>query len=75
MAAVGPAGSGPSGKMIAVRASLAVVAVVVLAAARGSGGQKVYAQGAYKPKQVVLGVTIRLQPAWLRRWAVLDSNQ
>jgi hypothetical protein len=41
--------------MIAVRASLAVVAVVVLAAACGSGGQKVYVQGAYEPKQVVLG--------------------
>jgi hypothetical protein len=41
--------------MIAVRASLAVVAVAVLAAACGSGGQKVYVQGAYKPKQVVLG--------------------
>jgi hypothetical protein len=39
--------------MIAVRASLAVVAVVVLMAA--CGGQKVYVQGAYNPKQVVLG--------------------
>lgn len=41
--------------MIAVRASLAVVAVAVLVAACGSGGHKVYVQGAYKPKQVVLG--------------------
>jgi hypothetical protein len=40
----------PAGEWIAVRASLAV-----LAAACGSGGQKVYVQGAYKPKQVVLG--------------------
>ena len=41
--------------MIAVRALLALLAVAVLAAACGSGGQKVYVQGAYKPKQVVLG--------------------
>jgi hypothetical protein len=41
--------------MIAVRALLALVAVAVLAAACGSGGHKVYVQGAYKPKQVVLG--------------------
>lgn len=41
--------------MIAVRALLALVAVAVLAAACGSGAQKVYVQGAYKPKQVVLG--------------------
>jgi hypothetical protein len=34
---------------------LALLAVAVLAAACGSGGQKVYVQGAYKPKQVVLG--------------------
>src|SRR2546430_17651515 len=44
-----------SGKMIAVRASLALLVVVLLAAACGGGGQKVYVQGAYKPKQVVLG--------------------
>jgi len=42
--------------MIAVRASLAAVAVVVLVSACcGGGGQKVYVQGVYKPKQVVLG--------------------
>jgi hypothetical protein len=50
---VSPRGRGPSGRMIAVRASLAVVAIVVLVAA--CGGQKVYVQGAYNPKQVVLG--------------------
>src|SRR5947208_16391698 len=44
-----------SGRMIAVRASLALLVVVLLAAACGGGGQKVYVQGAYKPKQVVLG--------------------
>jgi hypothetical protein len=38
-----------------VRASLALVAVVLLAAACGSGGQKVYVQGVFKPKRVVLG--------------------
>ena len=38
-----------------MRASLAVVAVVVLVAACGGGPHKVYVQGGYKPKQVVLG--------------------
>jgi hypothetical protein len=41
--------------MIAVRASIAAVAVVALATSCGGGGKKVYVQGAYKPKQVVLG--------------------
>jgi hypothetical protein len=37
-----------------MRPLLAAVAVVLIAAACG-GGHKVYVQGAYKPKQVVLG--------------------
>jgi hypothetical protein len=41
--------------MSAVRASIAAVAVVALATSCGGGGKKVYVQGAYKPKQVVLG--------------------
>ena len=41
--------------MIAVRVAFALVAVALLAAACGSGAHKVYVQGAYKPKQVVLG--------------------
>ena len=50
---VSPRGRGPSGRMIAVRASLAVVAIVVLVAA--CGGQKVYVQGAYNPKHLRFG--------------------
>jgi hypothetical protein len=41
--------------MIAVRAVFALVAVTVLVAACGSRDHKVYVQGVYKPKQVVLG--------------------
>ena len=52
--------------MIAVRALLALVAVVVLATACGGGGHKVYVQGAYKPQRVVLGAgTPIMQVRWL----------
>jgi hypothetical protein len=52
--------------MIAVRPSLALVAVAVLMVACGSGGHKVYVQGAYKPQRVVLGAgTPIMQVRWL----------
>jgi hypothetical protein len=51
--------------MIAVRALLALVGVAVLVAACGSG-HKVYVQGAYKPRRVVLGAgTPIMQVRWL----------
>jgi hypothetical protein len=38
-----------------VRVLFVAVGVVLIAAACGGGGQKIYVQGAYKPRQVVLG--------------------
>jgi hypothetical protein len=50
-----------------VRFALVALALVLLVAACGGGKQKVYVQGAYKPKQVVLGAGTPIKDVhWLK---------